>query len=143
MADIEAKLPSGATLVVTTAAFKDAKAFERAVLSALGGGLKGDAELASVLMPVASSPEVETAFFKCAERALYKPDGTDASMVKVTPALFDDGVLRDQVRDDYYAIFVKVAEANIKPFILALFSTLGALAPAVPVTSAFPKSPLP
>ena len=132
MSNIESKLPSGAVLNVTVAPFEDAKAFEAEVLKAVGGhSALADKELAVVVIAIAASAPVAAAFFKCAARAVYKVDGTDETAHKVDKSLFDDPVIGDKARADYYDIFVKVAEANIKLFIQALFSKLGMRLPSV------------
>ena len=121
---ISSKTPSGATLEITVAPFEDAKALEKEVFRALGGTDISGKEMMTIAMLAASSDAVEAAFFKCAARAIYKPTGADDSAVKVNRALFDDPKTAEQARGDYYDIFYKVAEANIKPFIQALFSAL-------------------
>lgn len=126
MSNVESKLASGATLIVTVAPFVDAKALEGEILRAVGGhSALAEKEIAVVVMAIAASPTVEAAFFKCASRAVYRPDGTEESSRKVDRSLFDDPAVGEQARADFYDIFAKVAEANIKPFIQALFSKLG------------------
>lgn len=76
------------------------------------------------ILGIAASKDVEAAVFACAEKALYRPDGTEASSVQVTRKLFDDEKYGDAAREDFYAICAKVAEVNIRPFVKALSSML-------------------
>ena len=126
----EFKLASGATLQVTVSEFKYAKKFQNEIFNAIRGlsNLK-ETEMMALAMTVASSEPVEQAFFKCAERALYKPDGTDQTAQKVAPALFDDPKYGDAARREYQEIFSKVAEVNVKPFMQALFSVYEPILP--------------
>ena len=142
----EFTLPSGATLLVCVSAWENIKALHDAVLSDIrgtgvggldlvaiknayeGGSEAGFNQLADKIIGLLSSKPVEQAVFVCAEKALYRPSGTEASSVKVTRSLFDDPKVRDAVREDYYHICAHVAEVNLRPFIKALFSSLKARA---------------
>lgn len=74
------------------------------------------------ILGIAASKDVEDAIFACAEKAVYRPDGTEGSSVQVTRKLFDDPQYRDSAREDFYAICSRVAEVNIRPFVKALSS---------------------
>jgi len=136
-------MPSGAKLFVSLAPFGQAKALHDAVLGelrgkgvgsldiqalrdALGGGDGAEARnlLMDKAMGLVSSKAVEQSLFACAEKAVYRPDGSEESSRKVSPALFDDAQIREQARADYYMICWSVAKANLQPFIKALFSAL-------------------
>jgi hypothetical protein len=83
--------------------------------------------LASKGLAVASSKEIETAIFACAEKAVYKHDGTVESSVPFklnVPGynVFDNPKCRDKARLDFYEICNAVAEVNLRPFGEALFS---------------------
>lgn len=138
------KLPSGAALYVGVAPWEDIKALHDAVIEELRGkGLgtldfsvlkaayenrdpNGLNHLMDKLMGVIASKQIENAIFKCGEKALYRPDGTEASSVQVSRALFNDPKIMDKVRGDYYAIAMKIGMVNLRPFIKALFSLLKA-----------------
>ncbi len=131
----EFTLKSGAVLAVTTAPFADAKGFQNEVFKAAQGQSLTGLEMFDLAALVASSAPVEAAFFKCAGRALYKPDGTDGTAQKVTPALFDDPTYGEKARGDYHEIFGAVAEVNVRPFMPALFSVLKAFLPETGIGS--------
>lgn len=125
----EFKLESGAVLLVTMAPFEDAKDLHDAVAKTFlaAGGKESDlmnVDMVSLILSGGSSKEVESCLFKCAERAVYKHDGSDASAQKVSKALFDTPISGEKARTDYYPIFLKIAEVNLKPFMSALFSAL-------------------
>jgi len=137
------EMPSGATLVLSVASWESIKALHDAVLrevkkgdvsgidvEAVQGVLEGKIEAGAALIDraisLASSKAVEDAMFRCAEKAVYKT-GDDETSRKVTRALFDDLAVRDQTREDYYAIAYAVAEVNLRPFVKALSTSLRAL----------------
>lgn len=146
----EFSLSSGAVLLVSMAPFQDAKRLHNEVLRALRGTGAGELDLTALkdafsggkfkdggdavnmvvdrVMTLAASEEVQAAVFKCAERAVYKADGTDQSSLKVTPALFDHGQFGERARGDFYQISMKVLEVNLGPFLAAIFSSFGARA---------------
>jgi hypothetical protein len=121
---MEFSLPSGSKMVVSEAAYVDAIALFKALMKSVKGvPLSGDIELLNVtvlkdaLIEAATSPEVDAALFKCADRAVYEN-------VKVTPALFDDPKLKDVARGDYFLILWHVIEVNCGPFFGKTFSVL-------------------
>jgi len=127
----EFKLDSGAVLLVTMAPFEDSKDLHDAVLkSFLQAGLKeptlNEMDMAPFILTAGSSKEVERCLFKCGERAVYRHDGTEASSIGVSKALFDTPVIGEKARKDYYPLFFKVAQVNLQPFMQALFSVLQA-----------------
>ena len=79
------------------------------------------------MLAVASSREFKAALFTCAEKALYRPDGTERSSLQFkmgTPGygVFDHPQYGIQARGDFYEICKAVAEENLRPFVKALFS---------------------
>ncbi len=125
------KLDSGAVLLVTMAPFEDSKDLHDCVIkSLLKAGIKepniNEMDLAPFILAAGSDKEVERCLFKCAERAVYRHDGSEAASVGVSKALFDIPVVGEKARKDYYAMFFKIAEVNLQPFMQALFSVLQA-----------------
>lgn len=134
-------LPSGAILVVTVAPFKDAWTLMKASLKTLKGmelkpeDLRRDmaslADSPSVIsvfldriVEFATSPEVESALWQCAQRALYIPAG---SLVEfpgehVSANLFDDPKFGNTAREDYARIIAGIMEVNCKPFLVNALS---------------------
>ena len=136
-------LPSGAKIAVTIAPFKDAWALMRASLKTLKGmDLKSEdlnremgdllsnpsalAVLLDRVVDFATSTDVEAALWKCAERALYIPAGSDLAFPgsKVQPALFDDPKDGNAAREDYVRIMTSLLEVNCKPFLAKALSGL-------------------
>lgn len=136
-------MPSGAKLAITVAPFKDAWALMRASLKTLKGmDLKSEdlkQEMGAVLnnpatfslivdriVDFATSSEVEAAVWKCAERALYIPAGSDISNpgTKVIPGLLDDPQYGLSARQDFAKIATSILEVNCKPFLANLLSGL-------------------
>ncbi len=79
------------------------------------------------ILAVATSREFKAALFSCAEKAVYRPDGSEASSIQFrlgTPGygVFDNPVCMTQAREDFYDICKAVAEENLRPFGKALFS---------------------
>jgi len=142
----EFSLPSGATLLVSMASFANAKALHDALCRELRGKGMGDVDVielskalsskdpnglnwvADKIMGIVSSKEIESAFFACAEKALYRHDGQEASSAQVTKRMFDEPTIAEQARSDFYHVFMRVAEVNLRPFIKALSSALKARA---------------
>lgn len=127
----EFKLDSGAVLLVTMAPFEDCKDLHDAVLrTLLQAGIKEkdltELDMAPFILMAGSSKEVERCLFKCAERAVYRHDGSEVSSTKIDKALFDMPKVGEKARSDYYPMFFKIAEVNLKPFMQALFSVLQA-----------------
>ncbi len=116
----EFTLASGAVLSVTVAPFADAKRLQNEVFKTIDGRSLSAMTMLELSMLVSSVETVESAFFKCAERALYSVDG--APGVKVTRALFDDPAIGAKAREDYQEIFTRVLEVNVRPFTKALVS---------------------
>ena len=140
----EFDLPSGAKLYISVASFAQIKALHDAVCTELRGKGVGSLDIVSIqktmagssdqglnvladkFMGLAASKDVEMTVFSCAEKAVYRPDGTESSSVGVTRGLFDDPRTRDQARKDYYGIMINVAQVNLRPFIEALSSMFAA-----------------
>lgn len=145
MSNNEFTLPSGAVLTVTPAPFSDAKRLQNEIIRAAKGTGVGEIDvaklrtafngqpeaalnmLAETLASVVSSEAVDAALMKCAERAVYRVDGSEAQR-KVDRGLFDDPVIGDQARGDYYSICMRLAEVNVVPFFKAIFSAFEARA---------------
>lgn len=117
-------LPTGSKLTVSEAAYVDANTLLKALLkSAKGIPLAADVlkmdvtVLKDAIIEASTSPEVDQAIFKCAERSMYEN-------VKVTRDLFDDPKLKDKARADYFLILWHVIEVNCGPFFGTTFSVL-------------------
>jgi len=117
-------LPSGSKMSVSEASYADAIGLLKALMKTMKGvPLAVDVVsldvtvLKDALINAGTSPEVDAALFKCAERAVYEN-------AKVTPALFDDPKLKDVARADYFVIFWHVIEVNCGPFFGKTFSLL-------------------
>lgn len=136
-------MPSGAVLVITVAPFADAWALMRASLktlkgmnlkpddlkmemSALAGNTSAFSLIVDRVVDFATSPEVEAAIWKCAQRALYIPLGSDIAFpgTKVSPSMFDDPEYGNTAREDYAKIVTSLLEVNCKPFLAKALSGL-------------------
>ncbi len=117
----EVKLPSGATLKLAPAPFKDAKALYQALLAELrtvsiDAGDKSAAELyASVYKDLFcigfSSKAIEACIWKCLERCLYND-------FKVNEDTFEPVA----ARDDYMVVCMEAVKENVGPFAKSLFA---------------------
>lgn len=92
-----------------------------------GSGDAGMNVIIDKLLSVAGSKSVKEALFVCAQKSVYRPDGTEASslhFVVGTPGfgVFDNAKCALQARQDFYEICKAVAEENLRPFGAALFS---------------------
>lgn len=139
-------LPSGATLAVTVAPFMDSWALMKATLKTMKGmnltpeDLKAE-DLAqfklgklspAILMlaldrvvDFATSPEVEAAMWKCAQKALYIPVASPVEFpgIKVSPSvLFDDAEHGNTAREDFAKIQAILLEVNCRPFLAKALS---------------------
>ena len=79
------------------------------------------------ILAIATSKAFKDALFACAEKAVYRPDGTEASSIQFklgTPGygVFDNPACQTQAREDFYDICKAIAEENLRPFGKALFS---------------------
>ena len=136
-------MPSGATLAVTTASFADAWALTKASLKTVRGmelkpgDLDVDAKsltknpaaiglLIDRVVDLATSPEVEAAFWRCAARALYIPVGSPPEFPgeHLDQKLFDHPEHSVSAREDYAKIVASVLEVNCKPFLVRALSGL-------------------
>lgn len=113
----EYKLPSGAKLRITLAPFKEGKELYQAILKEFKSLKVSEKDQIDVNMfkdifcTLLSSNEIESAILKCAERCLY-----DNS--KINDETFED----ENARQDYIETLYLIAEANIRPFVKALFA---------------------
>lgn len=128
----EFRLESGAVLLVTMAPFEDCKALHDAVIQAYlrTGAAEVDPnklDMGLFLLNACADKEVERCLFRCAERVVYSPDGSEAARARVDKTLFDSPTVGEKARKDYYSIAFKIAEVNLAPFTQALFSVLNAL----------------
>jgi hypothetical protein len=114
---------------------KSLEAQRRARAAAAAGveveaGTEGDEGLNAIVdkvIAVATSKAFKDALFACAESAVYRPDGTEATSIRFalgTPGygVFDNPACRVQAREDFYDICKAIAEENLRPFGKALFS---------------------
>ena len=140
----EFTLPSGAKLYVSVSSFGNVKTLHDAVLGEMRGKGVEDLDLEQLekavkgkdtaglglfldkIMSIVISKPVENAIFACAEKALYRHNGSIESSVQVTRALFDDPKIMEKAREDFYAICMNIARINLQPFIKALSSALSA-----------------
>lgn len=148
-------LPSGAILVVNVAPFKDAWALMKASLKTLKGmnidpemlkkdikALSQNPSVISVfldrIVEFATSPEVESALWQCAHRALYIPPGSPVEFPgeHINPQMFDSLEFGNQAREDYARIVAGIMEVNCAPF---LAQALSGLKKATAASSESPK----
>jgi hypothetical protein len=130
----EITLASGAKLAITIAPFEDVMELQTVVAEALGkfslpadlagvdlsvAGIVGHpsmlAELTDKIKSVATSRDVRAIMMKCFARCTYNG-------ARLNKELFDDPKVGADVRKDYYTLFMKVLEANCKPFFEQTFS---------------------
>lgn len=88
--------------------------------------------LVDKILAVAVSKTVKAALFACAEKSVYRPDGSEATSIQFklgTPGygVFDNPACMLQARGDFYDICKAVAEENLRPFGKALLSMFMAL----------------
>lgn len=118
----EVQLSSGAKLDITIAPFEAADELQRALLKA-AEGLPLDADIMSMdvthlkdfVIRAAISPDVKRALAPCLLRCTYEG-------AKITKDLWDDPVLSERAREDYYSICMEVIKANCLPFFKQVFS---------------------
>jgi len=92
-----------------------------------GAGDDGLNVIVDKILALASSKKVKAALFACAEKAVYRPDGTEASSIQFklgAPGygVFDHPQHMVRARADFYDICKAIAEENLRPFGSALFS---------------------
>jgi hypothetical protein len=139
-------LPSGAKLNITIASFDDVMELQTVIGEAMGkfqmpsdlagvdmslSGILSSpallAELTDKIKAVGTSRAVRAAVMRCFERCTYNG-------ARLNKQLFDDPKLGDAARADYYTIFMKVLEANCKPFFAQTFSALSSVLKTPPAT---------
>lgn len=121
-------------LRITPASFTDAQALQRAIANAMKGSnielpenMKSEIKLGGFIdaaMSLISSPEVDAALFKCAEKAVYNNQ-------KVSRDFFEDVANREL----YYEIMLELIKVNVGPFfkrIASKFAGLEAIKSALP-----------
>lgn len=92
-----------------------------------GSGDEGLNVIVDKILALASSRVVKHALFACAEKAVYRPDGSEGSSIQFqlgAPGygVFDNPKCLAQARGDFYEICKAIAEENLRPFGKALFS---------------------
>ena len=149
----EFKLPSGATIYVSVSPYEQVIALHDALGAELrghgvgaldvgkiqkaieekrkgeesDGGDEGLNVIVDKILALATSGQFKIALFACAEKAVYRPDGTESSSIQFkigTPGygVFDNPDCMIQAREDFYEICRAVVEENLRPFGKALFS---------------------
>lgn len=98
-------LKSGTTIQITSADFQDAMALVRAIKKA-SVGIPPTEDISSVVI---LSEEVEQALFRCFKKVLYQDRHVDKG-------LFDDPVIGEKARKDYFEMCGKVIKANCDLF---------------------------
>lgn len=106
----EITVPSGATVVINHASWKDAKRLKQAIEREIIVG--GEINLSTVLL-VDSSTAVDEALAPCLARCLYNNE-------KITDQIFDD----PKARGDYYDIAMACVKENLAPLGESLLSKL-------------------
>lgn len=115
----EVKLPSGAILKITPAAFEVAEELFQCVLAELKGvKLDPQAEVdvnmyKDSLSVLLSSKRVRTAVWECMKRATYND-------VKIDKDTFEP----EAAREDYLKVCLEVAQLNVGPFMKNLYAEL-------------------
>ena len=111
----EVPLPSGATLKVSMAPFKDAKALFQALArewkSADPMTLTNPAGQTQLFMAAFASTEVEKMLWPCLSRSLY-------NNAKIVPETFEP----EESRPDFIPVCLEVVTENVTPFMKSLFS---------------------
>lgn len=84
------------------------------------------------MLAVIGSRAVKHALFTCAQKAVYRPDGSEASGIQFRMGVagygvFDNPAYLLQARGDFYDICKAVGEENLRPFGEALSSMFTAL----------------
>lgn len=111
----EFKLKSGATLVVSMAAFQDGNGLRKAVARSAAVREPGDYIGEAAAQSLLADDGIEIWVFTCAKKAIYEG-------AKVSADLFDDPKLGAQARGDYFEIVSKILEVNLNPFFVTAFS---------------------
>lgn len=113
---IEIKLPTGATLKITPAPFADAKALLQAMLAELktvkvSAGEELGEMVKNMLATGLSSPAIDKALEACMARCTYNGH-----------RIVSDTFEPEKAREDYLAVCMEVAKANIQPFMKSLYA---------------------
>ncbi len=112
------KLASGSELTLRLAPFADSKALYQCVLAEINRiGIRTKDEVADLIKQIFctafSSPLIENAFWKCAERSLYNGH-------KIVPDSFEP----KEAREDFVPICMEVGIENVAPFLKNLSAEL-------------------
>jgi hypothetical protein len=133
----EHSLGSGARLTINPAPYEDAVPLKDIVLKSLRSHVKdlsavdaGDMQangalIMDIVLEVATQPDFEKAMMRCAERASWRPPGTESEM-KINASLFNHQYHGQEARTDYLEICWRVVEANVMPFLSGVSSRLKA-----------------
>ncbi len=111
---LEFVAPSGATVVINPAPWKDAKALKKAIEREIAYG--GEKTTLALVLGVDSSDAVDAALWPCLVRC------TRDSM-KIVESTFDDSA----ARTDYYDIVEACVKENLAPLAESLSSKLSSL----------------
>lgn len=116
----EVKLPSGATLKVTPAAFEISRALYQAILEEAKQIIIGSGtDMASVYKDLFcvgfSSKKIESCVWECMKKCTYNAGAGD---LKIDGQTFEPV----SARDDYMTVCMEVAKENIGPFVRSLYA---------------------
>ncbi|MES2155466.1 MAG: hypothetical protein V4510_10060 [bacterium] len=110
---------------------------------------EGDAGLNFIvdkLITVIGSRTVKSALFACSDKAVYRPNGSEASSIQLDPAapgygVFDNPACMLQARGDFYDICKAIGEENLRPFgpaLLSMFMALMGISADIPKSNSAP-----
>lgn len=102
-------LESGRVLTVSMASFEDGNALRKAIYRCREEHHIPDFSSEDSIQILLCDDKVEEAIFACAKAAIY-------AGAKVNRNLFDEPVLKEDARADYFQIVSKIMEVNLKPF---------------------------
>lgn len=125
--------PSGVTVVINAAPWRDAKALKAALEKTLARDVNLNTSMdltLSTILSIDSSPEIDAAIWPCLARCTR-------NKIKITEEVFDDL----KAREDYYDIAIACIKENLRPLAESLFSKLTALGVLTKQASEAPKSP--
>lgn len=138
---VDVDLLSGAKLSITRAEWPNSLGLlEELLKTTQGVESSGDllqmetSQARDVLVRAATSPEAKRFLMKCLERCTYQGQ-------RITASLFDDPVLGDQAREDYFQIASEVVRVNCGPFVKRIASLLKALVGKIAAGSPPSESP--
>jgi hypothetical protein len=116
----EIQLPSGATLEITLAPFKEGRALYQAIAEEAKGvklDMQADIDgnlIKDLFCTGIASKKIEISLADCLKRCTYKG-------LKVTDDLFEP----EDSRQDYLPMLYEVAKENVSPFMKSLYAQFG------------------